>query len=479
MSVAPIELLRAAASGDLNRLRALLAQGVDVNSTNKANQTALMLAVAFKQIEIVKYLVLLGADVTIRDEQGLTASDWARHDTRIIKLLNAPPVNAVRQESLVQTRVTTRLGGLAGAIVRDHISVNSGETLVIAELASVASEQRQVNLNAETQGRGENAQVRSTDCTDYADRPVDGTLGHARAELIDGTVAPQVTPRAPNAWSDLRKTAQRVDISLPNVPPKSAAMRTFFRVSIVVLLFVFGFGTYHFMTSLVSTRTSRGVKPEPASQPVSAATTPTKSDPAVGGDLAGTELFLPDADYPPAATVASGNITVGIQVSQKGIVVKAEALDGDESLRSAAEKAALRSAFAPEKLKDKGELIDGTITYNFLKPNNSLPPPEQDFGFITDVVTRKDVSASAGGPLAGAERKLVIPKIPKSLRVDQESATVVVRVNRAGRVMSWRPLDGEEKFRAYLIKAARDSTFDPGKLPGEGNVVGFITYRFQ
>jgi hypothetical protein len=95
------------------------------------------------------------------------------------------------------------------------------------------------------------------------------------------------------------------------------------------------------------------------------------------------------------------------------------------------------------------------------------------------VSTRSNVSASAGGPLAGAERKLVIPKIPKSLRVEQESATVVVRVNRAGRVMSWRPLDGDESFRAYLIKAARSSTFDPAKLSGEGQVVGFITYKFE
>jgi hypothetical protein len=124
-------------------------------------------------------------------------------------------------------------------------------------------------------------------------------------------------------------------------------------------------------------------------------------------------------------------------------------------------------------------LIDGTITYNFLKPNVNIHPPTEDFGFITDVSAHSNVSASAGGPLAGAERKLVIPKIPKSIRVEQESATVVVRVNRAGKVMSWRPLDGEASFRQYLIKAARTSTFNPAKLPGESNVVGYITYKFE
>jgi hypothetical protein len=227
---------------------------------------------------------------------------------------------------------------------------------------------------------------------------------------------------------------------------------------------------------ILSLRTN-DVKPEPASIP-NGTTTPTKSAPVVAGALAGTELFVPDAKYPPDATVASGNVTVGIQVSQKGIVVKAKALDGDESLRSAAEKAALSSAFTPDKLKGKESLIDGTITYSFLKPSD-VKPGTLDSGFITDAVTPGNVSVVAGGPLAGAERKLAIPKFPKKVKVEQESATLVVRVNRSGRVQSYRPLNAEARVRPYLIRAARASTFDPAKLPGESNVVGIITYKFH
>ncbi len=430
MSVASVELLRAAASGDLNRLRALLVQGVDVNATNKANQTALTLAVAFKRIQIVEYLVLAGADVKMQDELGLTAVDWARQDTRIIRLLQASPVRVIQQESVVQTN--PQLGGLAGAIHRDHTSADSAlaatvecEPPVIGEPVSVASWER-----------------------------VEEAFKRKRSELSDDT---------------------EEDIPLPRVPPISPAMRTLVRVSIVVLLIAGGFGAYHFVTSVLSTRTSSGVRPQPASNPVNAATKPTKSPPAIGGELAGTELFLPDADYPADLTDASGNVTVGIQVSRKGVVVKAEALDGDESLRSAAEKAAWSSAFGPEKLVDKNELIEGTITYGFLKPNDRKP----EFGIIADVPTASNVSATVGGPLAGAERKLVIPKIPTWVTVEQQSATVVVRVNRSGRVMSFRPLDAGERLRAYLIKAARASTFDPTKLPSDGQVVGIITYKFQ
>ena len=466
MSVASVELLRAAASGDLNRLRALLVQGVDVNSTNKAHQTALMLAAAFKRIEIVEYLVFVGADVNVQDELGLTAADWARQDTRIIQLINDPSLSSGPPTAVVHTnrQQAPSLGRLTGSINRDHASVNSAvgaavarETPVIPEPVSIANEE-------------------TVDRTLMAARPTladDDTLAPAASAGTGARVSPRdVVSRSVR---ELVKTASRLDIPLPQVPPMSPAMRTMLRVSIVVLLGVGAYGTYQFVTFFLGTRTSSDVKPDSASAPVNEVTKPT---PAVSGELAGTELFLPDPEYPPDATVATGNVTVGIKVSRKGIVVKAHALDGDKSLRSAAEKAALSSAFAPEKLKDKGSLIDGTITYNFVKPPESKSQAP-DFGFLTDATTPTNVSATAGGPLAGAERKLAIPKIPKNMRIEQKSATIVVRVSRAGKVMSWRPLEGDARFRSYLIKAARSSTFDPAKLPSETPVVGFITYKFQ
>ena len=374
MSVASAELLRAAVSGNLNSLRALLDQGVDVNSTNKANQTALMLAVAFKRLEVIEYLVLAGADVKVRDELGLTAADWARQDIRITRLLDTSPASAVQHESVVH----------------------------------------------------------GTD-----EETAEEKLKRARL-------------------------------------PMSPVMRTLVRVSVVVVLIVGGFGAYHFLSPALSNQPAI-VKPEPASTSSNVPTNVTKSGPVVEGELAGTELFLPDAQYPPNATVASGNVTVGIIVSRKGVVVHAETFEGNESLRSAAEKAAWSSAFAPEKLVDKDELSEGIITYSFRRSDDSKPK----FVPVADVIKGSSVSATVGGPLAGAERKVVIPKIPKSVPVEQESATVVVRVTKAGRVMSYRPLDADEPLRTHLIKAARASTFDPAKLPTDGQVVGIITYKFQ
>src|SRR6185369_12620799 len=210
MSVASVELLRVAASGDLKRLREILVQGADINCTTKANQTALMLAAAFKRLEIVEYLVLAGADVDVQDELGLTAADWARHDPRIIKLLNGTLVNAAQHEPMVHKTKS------------------------------------------------------------------------APTELANYSVTPSVAPLTVSYWNELRRTVQEIAITLPHFSPGSPAFRTLFRVSIVALLLILGFGTYHLVTSLLTTRTGTGIKLEPASLPVNAATKQTKSAPVVG-----------------------------------------------------------------------------------------------------------------------------------------------------------------------------------------------------
>ncbi|MGI8897042.1 MAG: TonB family protein, partial [Pyrinomonadaceae bacterium] len=56
--------------------------------------------------------------------------------------------------------------------------------------------------------------------------------------------------------------------------------------------------------------------------------------------------------------------------------------------------------------------------------------------------------------------------------------TVVVRVNRAGKVISWRTSQGDSQLRAAALKAAKKATFSPEKLP-KGEVVGTITYNFK
>ena len=464
MSVVTLEFLRAAALGDINRLRALLAQGVDINSTNKANQTALMLAAAFKQIEIVKFLLTAGANVNCHDELGLTATDWAQQQAEIIQLINSDERLPASADDLNTTPVVQAPAEvMAGSDVSGSAELGS----VILRANKRYAQTVSPDLAATAAARAPIAAEVETDQTVDSPRP-------APAQLTEDTAAPAATsPRtvAPAA-SETLKAASRVDIVLPQPPhATSAVARQLFRVGIVLFLLIAGFVSYH-----LATRKTNVPQLEPTTIPVRAAPKLTKSAPVVGGDVADAELYIADAEYPPDAKVESGNVTVGVQVSRKGIVVAAKAVEGDESLRTAAEKAAKSSAFTPDKLKDRGSLINGTITYSFLKAGDSTVHRDES-GFSDEIPT--EVAATAGGPLVGAERKLEIPPVPSKLHVGKGAVTVVVRVNRSGRVVSWRPLNADSRLRPWMIKGARNSTFDPAKLPGDGDVVGTITYRFQ
>jgi len=258
--------------------------------------------------------------------------------------------------------------------------------------------------------------------------------------------------------------------------------------------------------------------PSPVSLPIAVKTEqpaalPVKMAPVIGGDLVGTELIVPDAEYPAHSGAgtdgvdASGKVTVRVRVNQKGIVIFAQALDGDERLQEAAVKAGKSAAFSPEKLRGKGRTVTGTITYNFVPPKPSANGPSnvtasKAAGSATQRASTVSGSSPAtgsspangvkppasddqfpltGGPLAGTELNLPKPQYPSSAKSKGISGTIsiVVRVNRAGKVISWRTGEGDSQLRAAALKAAKQATFSPAKLPGKGEVVGTITYNFK
>ena len=472
MSVVTIEFFRAAALGDLNRLRALLAHGVDINSTNRANQTALMLAAAFGQTEIVKFLLASGADVNCQDEMGLTAADWGQQQEAIVELLNsAEQAHGIHLTQDVKPVPLPEEPQPASSKADDTSRSDFGSAILRANQRHAQSHASESAATLDTRA------VVTSEAPIVADDETVDSPKRKPSEPIDDTVATAAPAQraAPKIAGDSSKAAaDRVDIPIPPPQPVSAAMRALFRVTIVLLLLVGGFVTYHVGSLILGNRNTETVDAPAPAVPVEAATTITKAPPLVGGDLAGAELFLSDAAYPADATVASGKVTVNVQVSAKGIVLSAKAIDGDESLRAAAEKAAKGSAFAPDKLQSGSSRVNGTIVYTFLKADRAQQVAE--VGSLQDA---SDVSVIPGGPIAAAANKLTVPIIPNRVRVEKQSITVVVRVGKSGKVLSWRPLDGNSRLRPYLIKAARSSTFDPNKLPGDRDVVGFITYKFE
>jgi Ankyrin repeats (many copies) len=71
-------LHKAIKSGNTEAVRALLAGGADVNATNDAGQTALVVAIVAGQRQCLRPLLRAGADPWLKDHTGLTAIDWAK-----------------------------------------------------------------------------------------------------------------------------------------------------------------------------------------------------------------------------------------------------------------------------------------------------------------------------------------------------------------------------------------------------------------
>src|SRR5213075_1866836 len=73
------ELWHVAGTGDVVRLGQILAQGVDVNATDRTGVTALMRAAYHDELPMVRALIEHGADLDAKDGGGLTALMMAKH----------------------------------------------------------------------------------------------------------------------------------------------------------------------------------------------------------------------------------------------------------------------------------------------------------------------------------------------------------------------------------------------------------------
>lgn len=85
------ELLNAAREGEETQVQELLDLGVNPNTRDKHERTALILASLEGHLEVVKVLLAAGADVNTQDRLGYTALMWASDDKHleVVKVLLA------------------------------------------------------------------------------------------------------------------------------------------------------------------------------------------------------------------------------------------------------------------------------------------------------------------------------------------------------------------------------------------------------
>ena len=285
--------------------------------------------------------------------------------------------------------------------------------------------------------------------------------------------------------------------SVSEPPPASTPITVW-----LLIAFVLGssaFAAYKLTAYLWQVEPPKPVAAKPAEQPPSEIKKPPFS---ISGMLAGREVSIPEPEYPAELQSAGigGPITVRIRVNRSGRVISAASSNGDRRLRTAAVKAATRATFSPEKLAEvspRSRVVSGSITYEFApttgaatsnsasgptsQGDNSEATPSNESDSATSTTAVDPNSPVVGDPLTNAA--LAVPAAEYPSRAKRSGIggiiTVTVRVNRAGKVISWRSSSGDSQLRAAAIKAARKATFSREKLPGTGDVLGTITYNFK
>jgi TonB family protein len=273
-------------------------------------------------------------------------------------------------------------------------------------------------------------------------------------------------------------------------PPSAAPTSPTAMVVWVLIAFVLGasaFAAYRLTRYLY-----RAEPPAPiAAAPVEAPAEGKKPAFSVGGELAGTELNIPEPElsFEAARSGAAGPIIVKVRVNKSGRVISAATSSGDRRLRAAAVKAARKATFAPDKLaglSSRSRVVSGTITYEFQPAPPSIDTSTgaanaNEIPTTTTPAPNTDPNAPVvSDTLANAVKDIPAAEYPAAARRANASGTIIVtvRVNRTGKVVSWRSSSGNSQLRAAAIKAARKATFSPDKLSGNGDTLGTITYNF-
>lgn len=388
-------LTNAVTSGDESAVSALLANGADVNESTNGGRTALILAVVFGHTNLVRILMNAGADPQLRDDLGLNAIEWAQRRglTEAQALLTNSPGPSTRPTRIlipVEEPVVAEPPP-APRVNESKESVDDGEKSRrwLAGLKQRLDEQEIRRLNR-NEPPLEPRLVREEPPAPEAPPPV--IVKAEEVPVVETVKAPEpVTPPVPKitgapriltppepAQTGKRKRCPRcnaiyngdlvsycahhivklvdADEPIPTEKPRSNA--PLFWILLIITLtgsVVAGslITTYLYKSNQAATRIAAEQQK-----------TVQKGTPEVGAELAGKFVSLPEAECPiKGPGPVSGTVTVRIMVDKKGQVYWARGSGGDWLMRGAATEAAMKSTFAPEKLR--GREVEGTITYTF------------------------------------------------------------------------------------------------------------------
>ena len=395
-----LPLTNAVTSGDEQAVSALLANGADVNETTGGGQTALILAVIFGHTNLVKLLMKAGADPHQRDNLGLNALEWAQRRglTEAAAILTNGP-----QESSPPKRIVIPLGESkvekAQAKRDDEVkeSVSEAEKSLrwIAGFKQRLHEQelRRLNRN-ETPAEAPSAVE--------TEPPPLMTVQTKEAAVIEIPKAPEPEPKPkpePEPTPPRSVTPPpRILTPPPTTPAKSGTRKRCPQCNAIYNSDLLAYCAHHIVPLVDADEPifSEPAKPNPplfwimliitlagsivlgslvttylyksrqaAARVAAEQNRPVqKGTPELGGELVGKSVLLPEAECPvKGQDPVSGTVTVRVMVDKAGQVYWARGAGGDWLMRGCSTEAAMKSTFAPEKLR--GRETEGTITYTF------------------------------------------------------------------------------------------------------------------
>jgi len=177
-----------------------------------------------------------------------------------------------------------------------------------------------------------------------------------------------------------------------------------------------------------------------------------------GGIINGKASYLPKPDYPQNAKdfCASGKVEVEVLIDEKGDVISAEAISGDELLRDSAVEAVKKAKF-----NSTGHLlakVKGIIVYNFVPEKKCI-----DVG----IVNKK-------------ARFIPKPEFPKSCRCSGQVVVQVIINILSGKVTQARAVSGHPLLRISAVNSAKQAIFAPTLININRLIYakGIIIYNF-
>ena len=429
-----LSLTGAVTDGDIDAVRGLLAAGTDVNRTTSGGQTPLILAIVFMRIQILSLLLEAGADPQLRDSLGLNAVDWAerRGFAEGVKLLTQR--KGAKHETRPDTSRTEPT--LPGKSVPRQIEKQN----------LPVSRQSQQFANSDEKSRRWIAGLKQR---------IDEEASHKVKQ-----VQPAPLP-----------TTSKIETAPEKESPRAVVNDTSVQASTTVPEPALIASSPERLTN-VAPDTSK-LKDQPhAVQEMTPQVSPD--------DLARSQTFKSTVRTPP--TSGSGkrcpkcNAVYDSELLVYCAIDMTPLVDADYPVViSPPETARLSSVWF---LVIFTFLVAAGVAYLMIA---SL---RNEQGSPTTTIPIQAVNVQelplVGGGLSGKQLEVPAPEYPASARSEHVSGTVTIRVtvDKKGRVIAVKVVEGDLRLRNAAIAAAQRATFSPEKLMGQG-AVGTIAYTFK